>query len=290
MPKKRPPDKRLFIVTGLSGAGKSQALKFLEDFGFFCVDNLPIALIPQFAELLDRSDRFGQVAMGIDIREGAFLRGFSHYLAELRKKGFNHRILFLDASDEVLLKRFSETRHRHPLHGRKLLEAIQEERKTLLHIKAMADKVVDTSNLTLGELKEILSGTLELRRVEEMSLSVVSFGYKYGLPLDADLVVDVRFLPNPNYVPRLKRMSGLDRAVQNYVLEFPISRKFMRDFLSLLKYLLPLYIKEGKSYLTLAIGCTGGRHRSVFFANGIAQKLLRQGYAVKELHRDINKP
>jgi UPF0042 nucleotide-binding protein len=279
--------KKLFIITGLSGAGKSQALKTFEDFGFFCVDNLPIALLPRFAELLRGSDDFGPVALGMDIREAKFVREFPRSLRLLKSKGVPRRVLFLEASEEVLLKRFSETRHRHPL-GRKLLEAIREERKLLQNIKALADKVIDTSNLTLGELKETLSGLMELKSAEEMNLSVVSFGYKYGLPLDADVVMDVRFLPNPNYVLGLKAKTGLSPEVQAYLDRQQATGRFLRVFHSLIRKLLPLYIREGKSYLTVAVGCTGGRHRSVFVAHKLAETLREAGYAIKEFHRDIH--
>lgn len=277
----------LFIVTGLSGAGKSQALKCFEDLGFFCVDNLPIALLPQFAELHRGSADLGNVALGMDIREAKFVKEFPRSQALLKRRGIPHRVVFLDASEAVLLTRFSETRHRHPL-GRKLLEAIREERKLLLHVKALADKVIDTSSLTLGELKEKLSSLLELKTAQEMNLSVVSFGYKYGLPLDADLVMDVRFLPNPNYVPALKRKSGLSPQVRAYLDRQKATGRFLKVFLGLLGKLLPLYIREGKAYLTVAVGCTGGRHRSVYVASHLAESLRRAGYSIREFHRDIN--
>ena len=279
--------KPLLIITGLSGAGKSQALKCFEDFGFFCVDNLPIALLPQFAELHQKSGDLGHVALGMDIREAKFVRDFPKSLALLQRKKLPHRVIFLDSSEEVLLKRFSETRHRHPL-GKKLLEAVREERKLLLHIKSLADKVIDTSGLTLGELKEQLSGLIELKSAQEMNLSVVSFGYKYGLPLDADLVMDVRFLPNPNYIPALKKKTGLTAEVAGYLEKQKETPRFLKVFLGLLGKLLPLYIREGKSYLTVAVGCTGGHHRSVYVAHQLAESLRRSGYSIKEFHRDIN--
>ncbi|MBI4052267.1 MAG: RNase adapter RapZ [Elusimicrobia bacterium] len=272
----------------MSGAGKSQALKCFEDFRFFCVDNLPIALLPSFAELLKNARRLERVALGIDIREGEFLKGFSHSLGFLRRRGFDCRILFLDASDAELLRRYSETRHRHPL-GKKLTQAIRVERKKLSEIKGSADKVIDTTSMTLGELKENLSGTLELTRSQDMSLSMVSFGYKFGLPMDADLVMDVRFLPNPNYEKNLKSKTGMHIAVQRYILRQPVAREFLSKYSQLIQTLLPLYIREGKSYLTFAIGCTGGRHRSVFVAEYLARELRRGGYAVGLFHRDMDK-
>lgn len=280
--------KKLFVISGMSGAGKSQALKCFEDFGFFCVDNLPLALLDQFAKLLENSDYLAQVALGIDIREGKFLKGLSPSLQRLKAKGFEYRLLFLDASDTILARRFSETRHKHPL-GEKLQDAIRQERRELLEIKAIADKVIDTSSMTLGELKESLSATLELRRAQEMSLSLASFGYKYGLPMDADLVMDVRFLPNPNYSAPLKKKTGLDLPVQRYILHNPLTRDFLSKYKGLILSLLPHYIQEGKSYLTLTVGCTGGRHRSVFVTHYLAQALRKGGYAVSEVHRDIHK-
>lgn len=284
---KRPRGK-IFIVTGMSGAGKSQALKCFEDFGFYCVDNLPIALLPSFSRLIGSSRYLEDVALGIDIREGRFLKGLVKSLDKLKESGLDYRILFLDASDSVLLQRFSETRHRHPL-GRKLSGAISEERRILVELKERADKKIDTSNLTLGELKELLSSTLERRQSREMKLSVVSFGYKYGIPLDADLVVDVRFLPNPNYVSRLKKKTGLDGPVADFIMGSRAAREFLKKYIDMVGWLIPFYIKEGKSYLTIAVGCTGGRHRSVFIAHRVAAALSGRGFGVSEFHRDMRK-
>jgi RNase adapter protein RapZ len=281
-------DRKVFIVTGISGAGKSQALKSFEDFGFFCVDNLPAALLDSFAEVLNNSPEMKRVALGMDIREGKQLAGLPAQLEALEKKGLDLRVLFLDASDDIVIHRFSETRHRHPL-GIKLAEAIKEERRILLPIKEIADKVIDTSAMTLGELKEAISQTLELTRTREMTLSVVSFGYKYGIPLDADIVMDVRFLPNPNYVPTLRKLTGLHAPVQRFVLGQPAARKFLDDYLSLIEGLLPQYVREGKSYLTIGIGCTGGRHRSVFITRYLAQKLRGAGHPIQEFHRDVDR-
>ena len=279
--------RKVYIITGISGAGKSQALKCFEDFGFFCVDNLPIALIDHFADLLVRSVQLRRVALGVDIREGKFLAGLPAILKRLKTRGVAHRILFLEASDAVVIRRFSETRHRHPL-GKKVDQAIREERRRLLPLKEIADKVIDTTTMTLGELKERLSETLELTRAREMSLNVVSFGYKYGLPMDADIVIDVRFLPNPNYMPRLRRLTGLHALVQSHILRQPIARRFLNDYLHLVNALLPHYVREGKSYLTIAVGCTGGRHRSVFVARYLARKLRLSGHSIQEFHRDIS--
>jgi RNase adapter protein RapZ len=280
-------DRKFFIITGISGAGKSQALKSFEDFGFFCVDNLPIELIERFSEL-STTAAHKRVALGMDIREGEAIEGLPEMLKKLKANGVDHRVLFLDASDSVVIHRFSETRHRHPL-GLKVDEAIKEERRILLPIKEIADKVIDTSNMTLGELKEALSQTLELTRTKEMTLSIVSFGYKYGIPLDADIVMDVRFLPNPNYVPSLRKLTGLNAPVQRYVLGQPAARKFLTEYMALITGLLPQYVREGKSYLTIAVGCTGGRHRSVFITRYLSKKLRSSGHPIMEFHRDVNR-
>jgi UPF0042 nucleotide-binding protein len=278
--------RKVYIVTGISGAGKSQALKCFEDFGFFCIDNLPISLMDHFADMLARSENLRRVALGIDIREGRFLAGLPAILKRLKTRGVDHRIIFLEASDPVVIQRFSETRHRHPL-GKKVDQAIHEERRRLRPIKEVADKVIDTSTMALGELKERLSETLELTRAREMVLNIVSFGYKFGLPMDADIVLDMRFLPNPYYVPRLRKLTGLDASVRRYILSQPIARKFLDGLLQLLRGLLPYYVREGKSYLTVAVGCTGGRHRSVFVSRYLAQKLRTSGHSIQEFHRDI---
>ncbi|MBI4376634.1 MAG: RNase adapter RapZ [Elusimicrobia bacterium] len=280
-------DRKVFIITGISGAGKSQALKAFEDFGFFCVDNLPVPLLESFADLLVKSPHMKRVALGMDIREGKILSILPEIVGRLRDRGVGHRIIFLEASDDVVIRRFSETRHRHPL-GIKIAEAIREERKRLLPIREIADKVIDTSSMTLGELKESISQTLELTRTREMTLSVVSFGYKYGIPMDADIVMDVRFLPNPNYVPSLRRLTGLHASVARYLMGQPAAKRFLEEYLKLISGLLPYYVREGKSYLTVAIGCTGGQHRSVFIAKYLASRLRGSGHPILEFHRDID--
>ncbi len=279
---------RIFIITGMSGAGKSQALKSFEDLGFYCIDNLPISLIPEFAGLVGDRHYLRNVALGIDIREGRFFKDFIRTLDDLGKLGLDYKIIFMDATDEALMQRFSETRHRHPL-GKNIAAAVREERRILTDLKARANKVIDTTKLTLGELKEILSSTLELKRTAEMKLSVISFGYKYGIPLDADIVMDVRFLPNPYYVPSLRKKTGLDAPVGAYLRRQPGFKNFLKSYTEQIKALLPLYIREGKSYLTIAIGCTGGRHRSVYIAGEIARNLAAGGFSVSEYHRDIRK-
>ncbi|MCX5796881.1 MAG: RNase adapter RapZ [Elusimicrobia bacterium] len=279
--------RKVYIITGISGAGKSQALKCFEDFGFSCIDNLPIALLDHFADLLARSEHLKRVALGMDIREGRFLAGLPAILERLKSRGVDHRTIFLDASDPVVIQRFSETRHRHPL-GKRVDQAVREERRRLLPIKEIADQVIDTSAMTLGELKERLSETLELTRAREMALNIVSFGYKFGLPMDADIVLDMRFLPNPHYVAGLRRLTGLDPRVQRYILAQPIARKFLEELVPMLSGLLPHYVREGKSYLTIAVGCTGGHHRSVFVTRYLAQKLRSSGHSIQEFHRDIS--
>ncbi|MBI4370082.1 MAG: RNase adapter RapZ [Elusimicrobia bacterium] len=291
-PKSGQATRPIIIVTGVSGAGKSQALKIFEDFGFYCIDNLPTLLVKEFLQVFERPSGLptSRVALGIDIRALAFLDELPRVLEEIRLRGYRYRIIFLDASEEVLLRRFSETRHRHPLSARALHDAIRTERAQMLRVKEMADKVIDTSSLTLGELKEAISSFLGVTHGREMNLAIISFGYKFGLPIDADLVWDVRFLPNPNYIASLKSLDGLSAGVAGYVLRNPQARFFVRDLRQMLRRLIPQYIREGKSYLTLGVGCTGGRHRSVAIAHALAQELRHAGYAVREFHRDREKP
>jgi UPF0042 nucleotide-binding protein len=278
-----------WIVTGMSGAGKSQTINCFEDFGFFCVDNLPVALLPKMADLCAQAGRpLARVALGIDIREGGFLRDFFATIEGLKKQNVDCKIIFLDADDRTLFRRFSETRRRHPL-GTSVREGIDEERKSLLKIKAAADKIIDSSNLTLSELKTTISAMLERKRSNEIQLTVVSFGYKYGLPVDVDIVWDVRFLPNPNYKTYLRNKTGRDAPVRRYVMATPQARKFSKKFFNLVAESLPHYIQEGKSYLTIAIGCTGGRHRSVVMAEALRDKLVRRGFKARVHHRDIDR-
>ena len=240
-----------------------------------------------FADMLVKSPHLSRVALGMDIRGGKLLAGLPAILKRIKARGVDYRILFLDATDSAVIHRFSETRHRHPLGDRKIDDAIREERKRLLPLKEIADKVIDTTSMTLGELKERLSETLELTRTREMTLSILSFGYKYGLPMDADIVMDVRFLPNPNYVTKLRGLTGLHGSVGRYILAQPPAKKFIEEYLKLITSLLPHYVKEGKSYLTIAVGCTGGRHRSVFITRHLAHKLRGSGHPIQEFHRDI---
>ncbi len=279
-----------WIVTGLSGAGKSQTINCFEDFGFYCVDNIPVALLPKMAELCSHSGRpLQRVALGIDVREGGFLRDFLWTVEQLKKQGVDCKIVFLDADDRALLRRFSETRRRHPL-GTSVQEGIKEERRRLLKIKELADKIIDTTNLNLSELKQRILDLLDSRHDGgDMQLSVMSFGYKYGLPVDADIIWDVRFMPNPNYKQHLRQKTGRDAAVRRYVLNTPQAKRFGKKFFELVSGSLPHYIKEGKSYLTIAIGCTGGRHRSVVMSECLSEYLSSRGYKIRVHHRDIDR-
>ncbi|MCB4792480.1 MAG: RNase adapter RapZ [Elusimicrobia bacterium] len=281
---------QFFVITGLSGAGKSQALKILEDMGFFCIDNLPIALVQKFADLYkDYKTKWNQVAIGIDIRAGeSSLLSLKQVLDKIKKKGIKYKIIYFNANDDTLLQRYSETRRRHPL-GRRVMEGIKRERKFMERIRVISDQEIDTSNLTLGELKEIIGKEMNIRLSKKITVSLLSFGYKYGIPTDADLVIDVRFMPNPNYIPRLRHKTGRDIKVKDYVIRQKTSKEFFKRFYNLLQFLIPLYIKEGKSHLTLAIGCTGGRHRSVVVAESIAKYLKLNKFSVFVHHRDIEK-
>lgn len=278
--------RRIFIITGMSGAGKSQALKIFGDFGFYCVDNLPLALFQNFIEYITTSTDHENIALGMDMREGDRLKDLPALVKAIKSPQYDIKIVFLDASDECLIRRFSETKHRHPIH-KKLAAAILHEREALRGIRTMADKIIDTSDLKLGELKEKLSMLLNSKRTDDMQISVVSFGFKHGILKDCDIVMDVRFLPNPYYVPALKNKTGLDKPVQDYISSFKETQEFATKFTSLVKYLIPKYIKEGKSYLTIAMGCTGGRHRSVFMAHELVKRLNEAGLTASEFHRDI---
>lgn len=285
-------DIRLVIITGLSGAGKTQAVRVLEDLGYFCVDNIPPTLIPKFAELCEQSaGRVKRIALVVDIRGGEFFDKTFEVLESLDRVGFAYRILFLEAQDETLIRRFKETRRRHPLapHGR-ILEGIKEERSKLEGIRGRAGHIIDTTNLTPQALREeIIKLFGRDKELHPLIVNVVSFGFKYGLPLDADLVFDVRFLPNPQYVKSLKSLDGNDPMIDEYVFKWPISNRFMRRLYSFISFLLPHYISEGKSQLTIAIGCTGGQHRSVAVSNRLAEFLREKQHVVVVEHRDVDK-
>ena len=282
---------RLVIVTGLSGAGKTQAVRCLEDLGFFCVDNLPPSLIPGLVDLLGHPGKEGEgitkVALVMDIRGGEFFAGLDAALNYLDGLGIPYEILFLEAADEILVRRYKETRRRHPLSsGGQILEGIIEERRRLEELRGRASKIIDTSELTPRQLKEQVSELFSSGR-RQLIVSIISFGYKYGIPLDADLVMDVRFLPNPYYVPALRPFTGHDRCVKDFVLASPATQQFMKQFTALLRFLIPHYLSEGKSHLVIAIGCTGGQHRSVTLANKLGELLQSEDYVVTVKHRDV---
>ncbi len=285
-------DLEFVIVTGMSGAGKSQTLNAMEDMSYYCMDNLPPTLLPDFAELCYESKRnIEKVAVVADIRGGKFFNDLFESLNTLEDKGIKYRILFLDASDSVLIKRYKEHRRPHPLaiHGR-INDGIIEERQMLEEVKQKADYVIDTSNLTIAMLKEEINGIfLEGKELKKLTISVVSFGFKYGVPLDVDLVFDVRFLPNPYYIEELKELTGMDKNVRNYVLKWEEAQVFIDKLYNMISYLIPHYIKEGKSQLVIGIGCTGGKHRSVTIANVLYEKLLNDDNRVIVSHRDCNK-
>ncbi|WP_018247917.1 RNase adapter RapZ [Orenia marismortui] len=276
------------IITGMSGAGKSEAIKILEDLGFFCVDNLPPALISKFAELYLRSQgKVEQVALVIDVRGGDFFDSLFEELSMLEGMGVNYKILFLESNTRMLINRFKKTRRRHPLAPKgRISEAISLERKKLDKIRGKADKIIDTTNLSPKELKgAIKESFLKVSQDKQLTVSILSFGFKYGIPLDADLMFDVRFLPNPHYVDSLRPLTGENKKIQEYVLKWPVTQKFKEKLFDLIEFLLPNYIKEGKTHLTIAIGCTGGKHRSVTFAEKLYESLNGR-YNVLIEHRD----
>jgi UPF0042 nucleotide-binding protein len=283
------PGHPFIVLTGLSGSGKSQAIRALEDLGYFCVDNLPTTLIPTLAKLSLRGD-IEKVAIVVDVREGSFLSSFPKIFARLRKmRGLNPVLIFLEASSATLVRRFSETRRPHPLApGRSASEGIREERVRLTAIREMADEIVDTSDMTVHELRRFFMGLSRDRARGDLVITVLSFGYKHGVPVDADLVFDVRCLPNPHFVPALRDRNGKDRAVAVFMERDASTREFIERLEEYSRYVVPHYVAEGKSYLTIAIGCTGGRHRSVMIAERLRRALADvQGTRVRVRHRDI---
>jgi RNase adapter protein RapZ len=282
--------KQLVILTGLSGSGKSTVLKAFEDMGFYCVDNMPVELIPIFAELHAAGEGdFSRAALLVDAREGAQLQKLPGLLMHLRK---DHPIflVFLEAHDDALLRRYSETRRPHPL-GKdySVRESLLHERELMAPIRKLADVVIDSTQFNVHELRNFITRRFKSPDRHPMLISVVSFGYKYGVPVDADLIFDVRFLPNPHFVPALRKFTGRDAKVRRFIRSFPQTGEFLRRMESLLAYLMPHYIDEGKSYLTIAFGCTGGKHRSVMLAEAIKTALEKRKYATKVFHRDIDK-
>lgn len=284
---------RFVIVTGMSGAGKSTALKVLEDAGYFCADNMPLPLVEKFAELaVTQETEYNKVALGVDIRAGAEIEGLQGVLERLTVRGVEYEILFLDASDSVLLKRYKETRRSHPLaRGGRIDQGIVRERAALEFLKKQADCILDTSTLLTrelrSELEKIFVGGKEYRNI---FVTVLSFGFKYGIPADADLVFDVRFLPNPYYVDELKPQTGLDHAVEEYVMGFEVAQQFLARLTDMIDFLMPNYVAEGKNQLVIAIGCTGGKHRSVTLARQLYHYLEgHEEYGLKIEHRDIHR-
>lgn len=281
---------KFIIVTGMSGAGKSSVLKFLEDVGFFCVDNLPPFLILKFAQMyFEMSTQIKKVAIGIDIRGGKLFNDLFFNLEKVDKA--NYKILFLDASDNVLVKRFKETRRVHPIakaKSERIIFGIKKEREILKKVKSRADYIIDTSFMKANDLKEKINDIfVAQKKFDGLMINIISFGFKYGIPEDSDLVFDVRFLPNPFYIKELKDLTGNDLDVKDYVLKFDLSHKFLDKVLDLINFLIPNYIHEGKNQLVISIGCTGGKHRSVTIANEIYKKLFDSGRNVFINHRDI---
>jgi len=281
------PRGELVIITGMSGSGKASVLKAFEDLGYYCVDNLPVGLIPSFAELVGQSSEIERTALVVDVREGSQLDALPAILKSV-KRMLPSKVIFLEAEESVLLRRFSETRRPHPLGtDAPVRSSLATERRHLRPIRAIADLVIDTSRFNVHELRAYI--TERFRKQEsgkDILVSCVSFGFKHGVPQDADLVFDVRFLPNPHFVPEFRPLTGRDLKVAKYIRSFPQSREFIARISKLLVYLLPHYIREGKSYLTISFGCTGGQHRSVMIAEEVSKQLRKAGYRVKVLHRD----
>lgn len=285
---------KFVILTGMSGAGKSTAIKMMEDIGFYCVDNLPIALLEKFVELSDlqQNTELQKVAVGIDIRNGQALTELRDTLNRIKAAGVHCEILFLDAEDSVLVKRYKETRRNHPLSGNERVDkGIEEERKQMAFLKERADYIIDTSRLLTRELKTELDKIfVQNQDYKNLFITVLSFGFKYGIPADSDLVFDVRFLPNPYYVEGLRAKTGNDEEIQDYVFQFQEARVFIKKLEDMLNFLIPNYITEGKNQLVIAVGCTGGKHRSVTLANELYRRLsVKKEYGVKIEHRDIGK-
>lgn len=281
---------QLVVITGLSGSGKGTALRVFEDLGYYCVDHLPIALIPKFAELTLDSPNIRRAALVIDIREGENLSLFPPLFQQLKNQ-LNATMLFLEADDNAIQRRFSETRRPHPL-GRQqgVMNSLHDERKSLSKIRPLADHIIDSSQFSVHQLRDAIESIYRTGEDEgRILINMLSFGFRWGVPTDADLVFDVRFLPNPNYQPELKRFTGRHPAVARYIRQFEQTEEFMRRITDLLVYLLPHYIKEGKSYLTIAFGCTGGHHRSVMMSDEVRKRLAKAGFHAKVTHRDMKK-
>ena len=280
----------LVIITGMSGSGKASVLKAFEDLGYYCVDNLPVELIPRFAELVGQSSEIERTALVVDVREGSQLESLPAIVKSVRRM-LPTKMIFLEAADAVLVRRYSETRRPHPLGTNNTVKSsLAEERRHLRPIRGMADLVIDTSKFNVHELRSYITERFQKQETDKnLMVSCVSFGFKHGVPDDADLMFDVRFLPNPHFVPEFRPLTGRDPKVARYIRSFPQSREFIARISELLIYLLPHYIREGKSYLTVAFGCTGGQHRSVMIAEDVSKRLRKAGYRVKAVHRDSPK-
>lgn len=286
----RPSATHLVVITGMSGSGKASVLKAFEDLGYYCVDNLPVGLIPRFADLTKHSSEVEKAALVADIREGGQLRKLPAIIRSL-KRHLHTTVIFLEASDDALLRRFSETRRPHPLGKDSTVKsALNKERRMLQPIRALADLVVDTSKFTVHELRAHVTSKFTAGATDkDILVSIVSFGYKAGVPNDADLVFDVRFLPNPHFIPKFRPLTGRHPQVAKYIRSFPQTQEFVDRISDLLIYLIPHYVREGKSYLTIGFGCTGGQHRSVMIAEEVRKRLAKPGYTVKVIHRDSPK-
>jgi UPF0042 nucleotide-binding protein len=279
------------IISGLSGSGKSTALNTLEDLGFFCVDNLPVLLLPKFIELCQSSiNDISKIGLVMDVREREFLREYPDMLDLLKAEGYRIELIFLDSSDDVLIQRFSETRRQHPLgEGGSILDGIRMEREQLSALKSRADKIIDTSALTVHELRTLLENYFQQLSTRTMNITFMSFGFKNGVPHDVDMILDVRFLPNPHFVRELKDLDGTDPRVAEYVSRSPETQRYLEKLKDFLAFQLPLFEREGKTYLTIAIGCTGGRHRSIVITNYLREIFSDGKYQVHATHRDIKK-
>lgn len=283
--------KDFVIITGISGAGKTRASEFLEDIGYFCIDNLPLNLIEKFIEIFKKgASQIKKVSITLDIRESEFEKKFPEILDKLKKNGLSPLIIFLDADQETLLKRYKETRRKHPLYSEEgLLSSIKIEKEKLSSIKNLSDVIIDTTDMTLSDLKGKLTEILKEKKETILSITIITFGYKYGIPIDSDLIFDVRFLPNPFYLDKLKNTTGLDDEVKNFVLSHETTKGFISKFKDLILYLIPEYIKEGKTSLIISFGCTGGKHRSVVIGEEVKKILENYGYKSTIFHRDLRK-
>jgi UPF0042 nucleotide-binding protein len=278
------------IITGMSGSGMSSALKSFEDLGYFCVDNLPVQLIPTFVRLCDQSTEIDRTAFVIDVRSREFLSAFPRILEELTRQGVAVTVLFLEADDEHLLRRYSETRRPHPLPDQDVLAAVQQERGMLSEVRELADVIIDTTEHTVHSLRDVIKDRFSEKGVaHDMSVSILSFGFRHGLPREADMLLDVRFLPNPHFVPELRGFTGRDKPVVDYLEASPEVQEVLGRFTDLVAYLLPKFEREGKSYLTVGIGCTGGHHRSVMIAEALQKRLTPMGHKINVVHRDVEK-